>query len=137
MTRLLDVLITGLVLGFLSCSGPRAPGPASPHPSSAAGDGGDVEAGCWDENPCTGSADLHCLPPGSPRPTGKAPEGEDLAFVAPSPCETDGDCSPVNELCREGACVPRSCGSSDECDGYCIGGQCWPEPGFCEDYLKP
>ena len=95
-----------------------------------------MDESCWDGNPCTGP-DEQCLPPGSPRPSGKTPDGEALAVTIPSPCETDDDCAPVNEVCTDGACSPSPCDSSDACDGYCVGGRCWPEPGFCEDFLKP
>jgi hypothetical protein len=123
-----DLACSFALLLAISCSGGQSSRVTEPDPGG--------EPDCWDEQPCTGAGDVECRPPGSPRPSGKTPEHVDVGKM-PTPCETDGDCEPRNEVCKDGACTPAPCSSSNECDGYCIGGTCWSEPGFCESYLKP
>ena len=128
-------LILILATSFsLSCSGGHSPPVSEPDDT---GGGEQTDEACWDEQPCPGFGDLHCLPPGTLRPSGKAPEHVGFQDPLPEPCENDGDCDPVNEQCVEGNCIPASCDSSDACDGYCVGGRCWSEPGFCQTYLLP
>jgi len=76
--------------------------------------------GCDADNPCpvgqTCTADNHCVA---------------------QPCAEEA--CPANFDCGSGAdpsCARRACGSDTDCDGYCVLGGCYPEPGFC-DLPKP
>jgi hypothetical protein len=42
-----------------------------------------------------------------------------------APCPPDFACTPASE------CTRKSCTSSSQCDGHCVKGQCWADPGFC------
>ncbi len=139
-----DLAITIVLLSLVSCSGGRQPPVESPgRPPSGSGDGvkagGSTAAGkgCWDEEPCPYAPDTHCHAPGTPTHGGKTPELEGPGGPIPGPCETDADCQPANEVCSDGACSPTPCSTSDDCDGYCIDGRCWSEPGFCDSDLRP
>jgi hypothetical protein len=47
------------------------------------------------------------------------------------PCAEDGDCGSLNVVCLGGRCERRSCKGNDDCDGYCVAGACYLDPGFC------
>ncbi|MFO0744469.1 MAG: hypothetical protein U1F43_02200 [Myxococcota bacterium] len=53
----------------------------------------------------------------------------------PAACGTGAPC-PADFGCAGGACVRRACTTSAACDGVCVNGQCFAEPGFCS-FLPP
>jgi hypothetical protein len=48
----------------------------------------------------------------------------------PTECTIDADC-PANFGCSESACVRLACTESSSCDGCCVTGRCYSEPGAC------
>ena len=113
---------------------------------------------CWAEKACKGSG--VCLTPGSPPCSGphgcadsvfprstcetaQCPEGEvcvyeSVCLVSEGSCMDDEDCPSRNDACYvkpggTGHCVTRKCSESTECDGYCVEGWCFEEPGFCDE----
>lgn len=118
--------------------------------------------GCWAERACKGTR--VCLTPGSPPctrvhgcadsvyprstcETAHCPEGEvcvyeSVCLESEGTCMDDEDCGSRNLACYvkpggTGHCVTRRCSESTECDGYCVEGWCFVEPGFCDDATKP
>ncbi len=60
-------------------------------------------------------------------------EGEacgDDGRCAAARCQSQDEC-PVNFRCDSGGCLRRACTTSESCEGYCVGGSCYAEPGSC------
>jgi hypothetical protein len=115
--------------------------------------------GCWAEQACA-SDTMVCLTPGSPPctvtygcsisvfpqatcETSNCPEGEVCVnelhcLESMARCMDDDQCASGNLMCyvkpgADGHCVRRTCQVSSECEGYCVEGWCFDEPGFCSD----
>lgn len=52
----------------------------------------------------------------------------------PKPCSAAADC-PADFICSQTTagmgCLRKTCGSSSQCDGYCVNGYCYSAAGFC------
>jgi hypothetical protein len=51
-------------------------------------------------------------------------------------CGGETDC-PANYGCSGGSCARRSCSSDADCEGYCVDGTCYADPGWCWDGSQP
>ena len=49
----------------------------------------------------------------------------------PRPCTDRSECGPNFECSAEGVCVRSDCVKTTACEGYCVNGRCYDEPGFC------
>jgi hypothetical protein len=49
----------------------------------------------------------------------------------PKPCTEREECGPNFECGPEGECVRADCASTTACEGYCVNGFCYDEPGSC------
>lgn len=49
----------------------------------------------------------------------------------PRPCTDRSECGPNFECSAEGVCVRSDCAKTSACEGYCVNGRCYDEPGFC------
>jgi hypothetical protein len=115
--------------------------------------------GCWAEQGCA-AATMVCVTPGSPPctitngcalsvfpkatcETSNCPEGElcvneQNCLESLGACMDDDQCASRDFMCyvkpgADGHCVRRRCQVSGECEGYCVEGWCFDEPGFCSD----
>lgn len=54
---------------------------------------------------------------------------------APRPCSDSGTCGPNFACNGDGLCERRSCAFTENCEGHCVNGRCYAEPGTCVEPL--
>ena len=124
----------GPVTGCGICYTPEEPEPDAPPMPSLCGTDADCDGTICEQDPCLCEGGGWCVSGCSV--TGcedwqSCGAGDRCAAKA---CTSGDDC-PVNYSCLTGdegdTCQGTPCSTDGDCDGTCVLGQCWPEPGVC------
>jgi hypothetical protein len=111
-----------------NCGGPAPDPDECAVDSDCASDAGVLTicspSGYCDRNVCIPGCTSHadCTPAEVCSPTN---------HCEPKPCTDRAECGPNFECSPEGVCARADCASTTACEGYCVNGLCYDEPGFC------
>jgi hypothetical protein len=56
-----------------------------------------------------------------------------MHHCVPKPCTERAECGANFECSPEGVCVRADCASTSACEGFCVNGLCYDEPGVCSE----
>ena len=80
---------------------------------------------------CACAGERTCVPGcGADSPCGEGQQCGASGRCVALACGAEGACPP-NFRCDGGGCLRQACTASESCDGFCVLGACYAEPGFC------